>query len=200
MNRYGITPGVRHTQRHSELTDFITDGIYRHQWNSDVVEAKNSRSWPSKPRPRPGSSRLRSRPGPSRPWPRPSRPWPRPKPLWSRPRPGPSWPIFIWQPVLFLCEFNFASSTHYFAFFVYCYLDGCSGLTTVPCQQWWLSEWVTPRDTAIPGMTSLKDGDLQHSSALAQSPKGDIELNQINPNLNSRSRIDGRSRRYCNTG
>ena len=25
--------------------------------------------------------------------------------------------------------------------------------------------------TAIPGMTSLKDGDLQHSSALAQSPK-----------------------------
>ena len=34
-----------------------------------------------------------------------------------------------------------------------------------------LSEWVTPGDTAIPGMTSLKDGDLQHSSALAQSPK-----------------------------
>ena len=24
-------------------------------------------------------------------------------------------------------------------------------------------------------MTSLKDGDLQHSSAFAQSPKGDIE-------------------------
>ena len=38
-----------------------------------------------------------------------------------------------------------------------------------------LSEWVTPGDTAIPGMTSLKDGDLQHSSALAQSPNGDIE-------------------------
>ena len=34
-----------------------------------------------------------------------------------------------------------------------------------------LSEWVAPGDTAIPGMTSLKDGDLQHSSALAQSPK-----------------------------
>ena len=34
-----------------------------------------------------------------------------------------------------------------------------------------LSEWVTPGDTAIPGMTSLKDGDLQHSSALAQSLK-----------------------------
>ena len=34
-----------------------------------------------------------------------------------------------------------------------------------------LSEWVTPGDTAIPGMTSLKDGDLQQSSALAQSPK-----------------------------
>ena len=31
--------------------------------------------------------------------------------------------------------------------------------------------WVTLGDTAIPGMTSLKDGDLQHSSALAQSPK-----------------------------
>ena len=34
-------------------------------------------------------------------------------------------------------------------------------------------------------MTSLKDGDLQHSSALAQSPKGDIEPNhpsEINPN------------------
>ena len=27
-----------------------------------------------------------------------------------------------------------------------------------------LSEWVTPGDTAIPGMTSLKDGNLQHSS------------------------------------
>ena len=38
-----------------------------------------------------------------------------------------------------------------------------------------LLEWVTPGDTAIPGMTSLKDGDLQHSSALAQSPEGDIE-------------------------
>ena len=34
-----------------------------------------------------------------------------------------------------------------------------------------LSEWVYLGDTAIPGMTSLKDGDLQHSSALAQSPK-----------------------------
>ena len=28
-------------------------------------------------------------------------------------------------------------------------------------QRWWLSEWVTPGDTAIPGMTSLKDGDLR---------------------------------------
>ena len=48
-------------------------------------------------------------------------------------------------------------------------------------------------------MTSLKDGDLQHSSALAQSPKGDIEPNhpsEINPNSDSRSRSDGRSRRY----
>ena len=45
-------------------------------------------------------------------------------------------------------------------------------LTTVPVTKTIrLSEWVTPRDTAIPGMTSLKDGDLQHSSALAQSPK-----------------------------
>ena len=34
-----------------------------------------------------------------------------------------------------------------------------------------LSEWVTPGGSAIPGMTSLKDGDLQHSSALAQSSK-----------------------------
>ena len=62
------------------------------------------------------------------------------------------------------------------------------------------SEWVTPGDTAIPGMTSLKDGDLQHSSALAQSPEGDIEPNhpsEINPNSDSsRSRSDGRSRRY----
>ena len=48
-------------------------------------------------------------------------------------------------------------------------------------------------------MTSLKDGDLQHSSALAQSPEGDIEPNhpsEINPNSDSRSRSDGRSRRY----
>ena len=62
-----------------------------------------------------------------------------------------------------------------------------------------LSEWVTPGDTAIPGMTSLEDGDLQHSSALAQSPKGDIEPNhpsEINPNSDSRSRSDGQSRRF----
>ena len=46
------------------------------------------------------------------------------------------------------------------------------GFTTVPVTKTIrLSEWVTPGDTAIPGMTSLKDGDLQHSSALAQSPK-----------------------------
>ena len=32
-------------------------------------------------------------------------------------------------------------------------------------------EEVAPGGTAIPGITSLKDGDLQHSSALAQSPK-----------------------------
>ena len=44
-------------------------------------------------------------------------------------------------------------------------------LTTVPVTKTIrLSEWVTPGDTAIPGMTSLKDGDLLHSSALAQSP------------------------------
>ena len=43
---------------------------------------------------------------------------------------------------------------------------------------WWLSEWVTPRDTAMPGMTSLKDGDLQHSSALAQSPKESPTIRQ----------------------
>ena len=49
-------------------------------------------------------------------------------------------------------------------------------LTTEPVTKTiWLSEWVTSGGTAIPGMTSLKDGDLQHSSALAQSPKGDIE-------------------------
>ena len=47
-------------------------------------------------------------------------------------------------------------------------LVGCWGFTTVPMTK---TEWVTPGDTAIPGMTSLKDGDLQHSSALAQSPK-----------------------------
>ena len=46
------------------------------------------------------------------------------------------------------------------------------GFTTVPVTKTIrLSEWVTPGDTAIPGMTSLKDGDLHHSSALAQSPK-----------------------------
>ena len=38
-----------------------------------------------------------------------------------------------------------------------------------------MSEWVILGDTAIPGMTNLKDGDLQHSIALAQSPKGYIE-------------------------
>ena len=62
-----------------------------------------------------------------------------------------------------------------------------------------LSKWLTLGGTAIPGMTSLKDGDLQHSSALAQSPKGDIEPNhpsEINPKPDSRSRSDGRSRRY----
>ena len=52
------------------------------------------------------------------------------------------------------------------------WLVGCWGFTTVPVTTTIrLSEWVTPGDTAIPGMTSLKDGDLQHSSALAQSPK-----------------------------
>ena len=49
---------------------------------------------------------------------------------------------------------------------------GCWGFTTVPVTKTIrLSEWVNPGDTAKPGMTSLKDGDLQHSSALAQSPK-----------------------------
>ena len=55
----------------------------------------------------------------------------------------------------------------------------------------------------IPGMTSLKDGDFQHSCALAQFPDGNIEPNhpaEINPNSDSRSKSDGRSRRYCNTG
>ena len=55
----------------------------------------------------------------------------------------------------------------------------------------------------LPGMTSLKDGDLQHSSALAQYAKRDIGPNhpsEINPNSDSRSRNDSRSRRYCNTG
>ena len=79
-------------------------------------------------------------------------------------------------------------------------VGGCWGFTTVPVTKTIrLSEWVTPGDTAIPGMTSLKDGDLQHSSALAQSPEGDIEPNhpsEINPNSDSRSRSDGRSRRY----
>ena len=42
---------------------------------------------------------------------------------------------------------------------------GCWGFTTVPVTKTIrLSEWVTPGGTAIPGMTSLKDGDLQHSS------------------------------------
>ena len=38
-----------------------------------------------------------------------------------------------------------------------------------------MSEWVAPGDTAISGITSLKDGDIQHSSALALSPERDIE-------------------------
>ena len=65
-------------------------------------------------------------------------------------------------------------------------MDGCWSSTTVPCQ-WWLSEWVTPGDTAILGMISLKDWDLQHLSALTQSPKRDVELNhpsEINPQCN----------------
>ena len=33
-----------------------------------------------------------------------------------------------------------------------------------------LLDWVAPGDTAIPDTSSLKDGDLQHSNALAQSP------------------------------
>ena len=78
---------------------------------------------------------------------------------------------------------------------------GCSGSTGVPYQQKLLSEWVTPGDTAIPGMTSLKDWDFQHSSALAQSPKGDIELQpvvKINLNSDSRSRSNSRSQWYFN--
>ena len=43
-------------------------------------------------------------------------------------------------------------------------------LTTAPVTKTIrLSEWVTSGDTAMPGMTSLKDRDFQHSSALAQS-------------------------------
>ena len=54
-------------------------------------------------------------------------------------------------------------------------MSGCS-LTTAPVTKTMrLAEWVTPGDTALPGMTSLKDGNLRHSSALAQSPNGDIE-------------------------
>ena len=67
----------------------------------------------------------------------------------------------------------------------------------------WLSEWVTPGDTVILGMTSLKDGDLQHSSASAQSPKeiGNIEPHSSRQKLirnqtASRLRSDGRSRQY----
>ena len=38
---------------------------------------------------------------------------------------------------------------------------GCWGFTTVHVTKTIrLSEWVTPVDTAIPGMTSLKDEDL----------------------------------------
>ena len=61
-----------------------------------------------------------------------------------------------------------------------------------------LSEWVTPGGTPIPGITSLKDGDLQHSSALARSPNEIWSPNhpsEINPKLD-RSRSDGRSRRH----
>ena len=39
----------------------------------------------------------------------------------------------------------------------------------------WLSGWVAPGDTAIPGMISLKDGDLLQSSVLAQSPNRDLD-------------------------
>ena len=62
------------------------------------------------------------------------------------------------------------------------------------------AEWVAPGGTAIPGMTRLKDGDFQHSSASAQSPK-EIQSPTIRQKLyrnrtDSRSRSDGRSRRY----
>ena len=61
------------------------------------------------------------------------------------------------------------------------------------------------RNGDIPGMTSLKDGDLQHSSAFAQPPERDIEPHLSRQKLirnrtASRLRSDGRSRRYCNTG
>ena len=48
---------------------------------------------------------------------------------------------------------------------------GCWGFTTVPVTKTIrLSEWVTPGDTAIPGMTSLKD--LQHSSRVVHGSDG----------------------------
>ena len=58
-------------------------------------------------------------------------------------------------------------------------------LTTVPVTKTIrLSEWVTPGDTAIPGMTSLKDGDLQHSSALVQSPERRYRTPTIQSEIN----------------
>ena len=70
-----------------------------------------------------------------------------------------------------------------------------------------MTEWVTPGGTAIPGMTSLKDGDLQHLSPFSQSSKGDIEPNhpsEINPGATITSRADREvivaPDGMCNTG
>jgi len=50
------------------------------------------------------------------------------------------------------------------------WLVGCWGFTTVPVTKTIrLSEWVTPGDTAIPGMTSLKDRDRDHFSFFLSS-------------------------------
>ena len=76
-----------------------------------------------------------------------------------------------------------------------CWLVVVGVLRLCPWQR--RSELVTPGDTAVPGMTSLKDGELQHSSALVQSPKEIWSPNhpsEINPNSDSRLRSDDRSR------
>ena len=74
------------------------------------------------------------------------------------------------------------------------------GFTTVPVTETIrLSEWVTPGDTAIPGYDQSQGRRPSTLKCIGPISKGDIEPNhpsEINPISDSRSRSDGRSRRF----